>query len=316
MQKSETRYDVISILLHWITAIIICAQFVVVWLMQATSRDSSQWSFYFSLHLIIGIFSLLLIIFWIAWRLTHKPPPYPETVSDEERYLAVTVYIMLYLCMLLLPVSGYLQLEFGEPITFLGKQLHLWMGQDDSLHFGFSFLHTGLAFLLIGLILVHIIVAVFHLFRHSGIFSRMFLSFRSQSCELMLPGFTGPSRKYQHTSTNFLVFGWLTFLIQLLIAIMTVLLLVFATSGNQSVPGSVTGNESSIFLAQCGLISLFVTIIFFYFNIRYANKIKQQQDVVLHAHKKNTIYLLRFGLFSGYAGIIISILGVTKSIEL
>ncbi len=316
MQQPESRYDFIAIMLHWITAIMIAGQFAVVWFMRSTAQNESQWNFYFSLHLIVGFFSVFMVLFWIGWRLSHKPPSYPESVSDGERYLALAVYFMLYFCMLLLPVSGYLQLDFAAPVVLLGKHLNLWLEQDESLNMGFRFLHTGLAFLLIALIVLHIMGVISHLLRRTGVFSRMFLCFHSPSRELMLPGFTGPSRKYQNTSVNFLIFGWLAFLIQLLIAIVTVLLLVFAMSGNQGASGSASGNEGSIFWAQCGVISLFVTIAFFYFNTRYAHRIKQQQDVVLHAHKKRIIFLLRFGLFSGYAGIIIAILGVTESIQL
>ncbi len=193
-------------------------------------------NFYFNLHLIIGIISFVLVVFWIGWRLTHKPPPYPETISDAERFLALSVYFLIYLCLLLLPISGYLQLDLGQPLTVLGKPLNLWLAQDESLYQAVSFLHTGLVFLLAFLVIVHVCMSVVHLLRRTGIFSRMLLSFHSQSTELMLPGFTGPSRKYQFTSINFMVFGWLAFLFQLLIAIITVLLLAFATSGNQ--PGS------------------------------------------------------------------------------
>ncbi len=316
MHQSESRYDFLSVVLHWLVAIVIFAQLAAVWFMQTTAPDSAKRELYFNLHLIIGAISFLLVLFWTGWRLTHKPPHYPETVSDSERYLALFVYFILYVCLLLLPVSGYLQLDLGAPVTILGKPLQLWMDQNDSLYTGIGLLHAGLAYLLTALLAVHMVMAFVHLLRRTGVFSRMLLSFGSQSTELMLPGFTGPSRKYQYTSFNFLVFGWLAFLLQLLIAIVTVLLLAFATSGNEPGASGLSGNEYSIFWAKCGIVSLFVTIIFFYFNTRYANKIKQQQDVKLHAHKKRIMNMLRFGLFSGYAGIVIAIMGVTRSIEL
>lgn len=316
MPQSESRYDFLSVVLHWLAASAIFAQLATAWFMHGTQPDAPNRELYFGLHLIIGTISFLLIISWTGWRLTHKPPPYPKTITDAERYLALFIYFLLYLCLLLLPVSGYLQLDLGRPIDILGKPLHLWLDQDDSLAASFNYLHIGLAWLLIVLLAVHLLMAFFHLVRRTGVFSRMLLSFDSQTTELMLPGFTGPSRKYRFTSINFLVFGWLAFLFQLLIAIITVLLLAFATSGNQPAASGLSGNENSIFWAQWGIATLFITIIFFYFNTRYANKIKQQQDVVLHAHKQRIMNMLRFGLFSGYAGIVVAILGVTSSIEL
>jgi len=175
--------------------------------MLATAPDSPKRELFFNLHLIIGAISFLLVVFWTGWRLTHKPPPYPKTLSDGELYLALFVYFLLYVCLLLLPVSGYLQLDLGPPVTILGKPLKLWIAQDDALYTGINFLHTGLAYLLAALLAVHIVMAFFHLLRRTGVFSRMLLSFGSQSTALMLPGFTGPSRKYQSTSINFIVFG-------------------------------------------------------------------------------------------------------------
>lgn len=316
MLKPEARYDFVAILLHWLVVVLIFAQLAVIWFLHANLPDTSQWSFYLNLHLILGALSFLIVVFWITKRLTYKPPPYPAVLSVGERYMALMVYFLLYICLLMLPVSGYLLLEFGEPISFLGKRLHFWADSDASLHGLFGSVHTGLAFMLTGLILVHVSAAVFHLFQRSDIFSRMLLSFSSPSRELIVPGFSGPSRKYQHTSTNFLIFGWLGFLFQLLITVITVLLLAFATSGEQPAPGSVSGNENSIFWAKCGILSLGVTITLFFYNTLYAKKIKNRQDIELHAHKNRVLHMLRFGLFSGFGGIFISIIGVGESIKL
>ncbi len=316
MRTPESRYDFTSILLHWLVAFFVFAQFAVLWFLYKLPQASAEWRFYLNLHLFVGFIVFLLSVIWVGWRITHKPPAYPESLSGGEKFLARIVYFLLYFCLLMLPVTGYFQLDYGPPITFLGKPLNLWAEQNDEFYDLFNLVHKALFFVLVGLLFVHLIGLILQLFRRNGVFSRMFLSLRSQTTELMLPGFTGPSPKYKHTSLNFLVFGTLAFLAQLLIAVVTILLLVFATSGNQPGPGGLSGNEASIFWAQCGIISLFVTIIFFYYTTRYAKKINLKQDVELHAHKKRTLYLLRFGLLCGFVGIIISILGVGASVEL
>lgn len=316
MQTTESRYDFISILLHWLVTLLVFAQFAAIWHFHGVSPNTSDWRFYFSLHLFVGLMIFLLAAIWIGWRLTHKPPAYPDSLSRSECYLARIIYFLLYFCLLLLPVSGYLQLDYGQPVTLLGKPLNLWLDQNDELHVLFSSVHDFLFYSLVGLLVSHLFGLVLQLFRRNGIFSRMFFSLRAQTTELMLPGFTGPSPKYRNTSFNFLVFGSLAFLAQLLIVIVTVLLLVFATSGIQPGPGELSGNEQSIFWAKCGIVSIFVTIVFFYSTTRYAKKIKQKQDIELHAHKKRTMYLLRFGLLCGFVGIIIAVLGVGASVEL
>ncbi len=316
MLKPEARYDFTSILLHWVTAILIFVQYAVIWFWQTAPQDTQQWAFHFNLHLLIGLISFLAVIAWLIRRFTVKPPPYPTALSRGERHMALIVYVLFYTCLLLLPISGYLQLDYGSPFTFMGKKLNLWVDQNDSLHTLFGSLHTGMAYILAGLILIHVSAATLHLFRRSGIFSRMLLSFRSESRELIVPGFSGPSRKYQHTLTNFLIFSWLGLLFQLLIAIITILLLVFATSGEQPVPGISNGNEGSIFWAKCGIFSLFITVTLFFYNILYAKKIKHKLDIELHARKNRILHFLRFGLLSGFTGIFISILGIGESIQL
>lgn len=316
MLKPEARYDFASILLHWLTVVLIFAQIATIWFLYSSPQGMQQRNFQLNLHLVIGGVIFLVAVVWIIKRLISKPPSYPSTVSDGQRYMALFVYFFVYACLLSLPASGYLLLEFGNPIEFLGKKLHFWVAPDAALHDLFMTMHIGLAVFLAGLVVVHLVMAFYHLLKRSGIFSRMLLSISSQAQELIVPGFSGPSRKYQQTSTNFLIFGWLGFLFQLLIAIVTILLLLFATSGEQPAPGVVSGNESGIFWAKCGVASLFLTIALFFCNTLYAKKIKNKQDTELHARKNGVLHLLRFGLLSGFAGIFISILGVGESVQL
>ncbi len=316
MSSTQSRYDFTSILLHWLVAFFVIAEFAVLWHFHGMSHDASDWRLYFNLHLFFGFIVFILVAFWIGWRIGHKPPVYPESLSKGERFLARSIYFLLYFSLLLLPITGFLKLVYGPPITFLGKPLHFWSKANPELYDLFNLLHKVLFIVLICLLLIHLAGLLLQVFRRNGIFSRMFLSLRSQSTELMLPGFTGPSPKYQHTSLNFLVFGSLAFFAQILILIVSILLLFFAVSGNPPESAGMSGNEASILWAQFGILSLFVTIFFFHSTIRYAKKIKLKQDTELHAHKTRTLYLLRFGLVCGFIGIAVSILGVGSSIEL
>lgn len=63
--------------LHWLTALMVVAQFIVAWTMPAIHRDVKpvgliQW------HLVIGSSLLIVLVLRLVWRLTHRPPTAAE----------------------------------------------------------------------------------------------------------------------------------------------------------------------------------------------------------------------------------------------
>ncbi len=47
MRQSESRYDFLSVVLHWLAVIIIVSQFVTGWLMQSAVLGSTKQDLYF-----------------------------------------------------------------------------------------------------------------------------------------------------------------------------------------------------------------------------------------------------------------------------
>jgi cytochrome b561 len=62
----------------------------------------------YSWHKWAGVTAFVLLLARVAWRVTHKPPALPDTMSTIMRLAAHTGHGVLYLLMLAIPLSGWL----------------------------------------------------------------------------------------------------------------------------------------------------------------------------------------------------------------
>ncbi|PSB03705.1 DUF3611 family protein [Merismopedia glauca] len=107
--------------------------------------------------------------------------------------------------------------------------------------------------------------------------------------------------------------GWVTFWIQLVLAVVSSLIFVFALvlsgaagQGNAQVNNPGTGGGA--FFAVCGLIALYFSV---YQSFRYTRLARQlkEPDPNLRPKKADTIKLLRFGLIVSFVGMSLAVLG-------
>jgi cytochrome b561 len=130
------------------------------------------------LHKATGILLLSLVTIRILWRITHKAPAYPASMSGGVRLLSSATHIILYVLMVLIPLSGWIMASAGDsPISFFGlfDVPKFGVTKEDAIagvsHEG----HELLAFAMIGLLVLHIGAALRHHFiLKDGIMARMF----------------------------------------------------------------------------------------------------------------------------------------------
>ena len=131
-------------------------------------------AFYFLLHKSIGITVAMLILLRIIWRVTHKAPALPNSISIWQKRAASAVHVALYGLMLAMPFSGYMQSMYSKYATkFWGMELPRLAEADKGLKEQFSGVHEILAFIFIALIVIHIIAAVKHRLAGNEISRRM-----------------------------------------------------------------------------------------------------------------------------------------------
>ena len=183
MTNGVARYDRVQVILHWLIAAIILFMIALGLYMVELPKQSelpageeSVRAFYFLLHKSMGITVAILIILRVGWRLTHKAPPLPDTVSKWQQKAAGAVHVLLYAVMIAMPLSGFMQSIFSKYDTkFWGIVLPRMAEADNAMRENFNQVHECLAFLLIGLIVIHLAAAIKHRLSGTEITDRMSL---------------------------------------------------------------------------------------------------------------------------------------------
>jgi cytochrome b561 len=182
----SNRYTKTAIVLHWLIAIAILAMFALGWYMSELPKEGPKqmgfdlfdlgiytWqlseeatlrTFYFNLHKSIGVTLLALVIFRLLWRITHKPPALLNSYSAFERKLATGAHHLLYLLMVVLPVSGLLMTLYSKyGLKWFG--LEFLPGLDNKgLRDVFKESHEIIGIVILVVIAIHILGALKHKF--------------------------------------------------------------------------------------------------------------------------------------------------------
>jgi cytochrome b561/polyisoprenoid-binding protein YceI len=107
MAATRTRYTTVAIIIHWLIAAAILFQIILGWRMGDEPKGPATYAI-FQLHKSIGITILLLSLFRLAWKLTHKSPPPPEGQPNWERLASHVVHWGFYIIMIGLPLTGWI----------------------------------------------------------------------------------------------------------------------------------------------------------------------------------------------------------------
>ena len=171
---SNGRYTRPAIALHWLLALLIPIQAGLGWYMLSV-EDQPGSARYFSLHISFGLTIALLVLLRLAWRARHPPHPLPATVAPWEMKSARLSHLLLYILMILLPLSGYLGASLsGDVVSFFGIVLPSWLAKNESLKEQFFGAHSVVAWMLTILVAIHLLAAVKHLTKDKdGVFWRM-----------------------------------------------------------------------------------------------------------------------------------------------
>lgn len=170
------KYDRMLVLLHWVLAMGLFYQLGLGLWMEDIPKDPpgirAEW---FNLHKSIGICLGLLILWRLGWRITHSVPAPPIGNTEFQNKLSQWAHRILYLCMAVLPLSGFMGSNFSQyPIKFFGLVLpKLWDPSPEGKEL-FSEIHEVTAFVMMIIIILHISAAVWHQWvKRDGLLSRM-----------------------------------------------------------------------------------------------------------------------------------------------
>jgi len=169
------RYTTTAILLHWLMALLIFAVFPLGLYMPDLKLSPAKLQLY-SYHKWIGIMLLMLAVLRVLWRSTHTPPPLPDTIARWQQIASGALHQLLYVLMLVVPMSGWLMSSAKGVQTVLFGLFplpDLVVRDKASGHF-LENLHQNLNYLLLLLVVAHIIAALKHRYLdHDEVMARM-----------------------------------------------------------------------------------------------------------------------------------------------
>lgn len=173
----ESRYNRTARSLHWLIAVLLLGQFVFGWWLGDIPRNTPARGYYVNLHKSTGLLIGLLIVLRIVWRLKHSAPPLPQSLPRWQHRLAAASHHGMYLCMAVMPLSGYLASNFSKyGVKFFNTfLLPPWGNDDKQLYAVFNQTHKITAAVLLALVVLHVLAALKHGLRRDGIISRIWI---------------------------------------------------------------------------------------------------------------------------------------------
>jgi cytochrome b561 len=158
---TPARYDAVSRVLHWLSLLLLVAQFSLGWLMPdadsvKTPTGMVAW------HIDIGT-SLLAIfgarLVWVAMRRA----PGPVDQHGALRFLAAAVHVLMYSLLLLVPLLGWLNASGrGWAVRLAGVWDMPQLATPDSLGASIGEWHSANATVLLILIGLHVFAVLVH----------------------------------------------------------------------------------------------------------------------------------------------------------
>lgn len=103
----NTTYTPLAKGLHWLMAALILG-LLVLGLYMSDLPLSPEKLLLYSWHKWAGVTVFALVWLRLAWRLAHRPPPFPESMPAHMRLAAHAGHVLLYVLMVAIPLSGWL----------------------------------------------------------------------------------------------------------------------------------------------------------------------------------------------------------------
>jgi cytochrome b561 len=159
------RYTRTAKTLHWLMAVLILGLLALGFYMQDLPLSPQKLQLY-SWHKWAGVTVFLLVLFRLAWRATHQPPPLPDHLPKLLQLAAHAAHALLYLLMIAIPLSGWLMSSAKgfQTVWFGVLPIPDLLGKNQALGNLLQTVHLSLNLLLIAVLIAHVGAALKHHF--------------------------------------------------------------------------------------------------------------------------------------------------------
>ncbi len=318
MHPSSTPQRFLFAVAHWIWVLLIFVLIGLGWYLQYLPQTAPERGVFINLHISLGLTSIILIGFQILLWLVFGSFPSPETIPCWQETVTRSLYILIYACVVIIGISGFLQaLSNAIPVKFWGLPIPAWKVENSDLALFYGALHEVSAFALTILVIILVGVTFLKIYQQKKLPSTKLTDKPQQQAEQVTSEIVPsiPSKAVLKLTKNLRLLGWIAFWIQLVLGIISMLLLLVASSG-QTISTNVEGPTSGNLWAKYGFAILCLTTIFFFYYTRLARKITSKPDLYISPEKKSFPWFLRLSYKISLIGTLISFIGIGASIAL
>lgn len=119
MAEPRNRYSAVSLTLHWLIALMVVAQVLLIMAHDATEGPLSRE--FVQIHKSVGLTILVLTLVRIGWRLANPALPLPDHMKRWQKILARVTHVGFYVMLLAMPLVGWAASSAG------GREI-IWFG--------------------------------------------------------------------------------------------------------------------------------------------------------------------------------------------
>ena len=102
MAEPRNRYSQVSLILHWLIAVLVIGQIALIMLFDAT--EGGPWM---GLHKSVGLSILVLTLARLGWRIANPAIPLPAEMPRWQRLLARATHVLFYVVLIGMPLGGW-----------------------------------------------------------------------------------------------------------------------------------------------------------------------------------------------------------------
>jgi cytochrome b561 len=163
LRNTANSYGAVAKLLHWGILVLIIAQYVLAEAAEELEDGTDKFATIAN-HKSIGMLILLLMIARIGWKLANRGLPPPVPMARPQRIAAAAGHGILYLLLLVLPLSGWMMSSAaGSPTALFGLfEFPMLLGENHDVHEALEEVHEALFDAVVIVAVLHAVAAVFH----------------------------------------------------------------------------------------------------------------------------------------------------------
>lgn len=164
LKNTIDTYGALAKSFHWGMAVIILSLILVGFYMESMANSPQKFEIY-TLHKSFGLLVLWLAGVRLIWRWMNEKPQAESSHAMWERLLARCTHGLLYVCMIGMPLSGWMMSAAGgHAVSFFGIPMFEVIGKDPAFSKLMNQTHGILAYIFVGLIALHALGAMKHHF--------------------------------------------------------------------------------------------------------------------------------------------------------